>query len=228
MRGVRAYAVGHRHPGRRSTSPWSPCPRPAIDDVMGSCLAKGVTALVVRQRRLRRGRARTGVLRRAARSSTAARAHGMRVVGPERLGVANTDRRGAAQRHARPGPAAAGAGSASSASPARWASRSSPRRAERGLGLSTFVSAGNRADVSGNDLLQYWQTDPATDVVLLYLETFGNPRKFARVARRLARTKPIVAVKSGAAHAPGRAGSRAHAEPIDDASVQRAVRAGRA
>ena len=54
-----------------------------------------------------------------------------------------------------------------------------------GLGLSTFVSAGNRADVCGNDLLQYWERDPATDVVLLYLESFGNPRKFARLARRV-------------------------------------------
>jgi acyl-CoA synthetase (NDP forming) len=70
--------------------------------------------------------------------------------------------------------------------------------ARRGLGVSTFVSAGNRADVSGNDLLQYWETDDATDVVLLYLESFGNPRKFARLTRRLGRTKPIVAVKSGA------------------------------
>jgi acyl-CoA synthetase (NDP forming) len=66
----------------------------------------------------------------------------------------------------------------------------------RGLGLSSFVSAGNRADVSGNDLLQYWQDDPHTDVVLLYLETFGNPRKFARLARRMSRVKPVVAVAS--------------------------------
>ena len=69
--------------------------------------------------------------------------------------------------------------------------------ARRGLGVSTFVSAGNRSDVSGNDLMQYWQTDDATDLVLLYLESFGNPRKFVRVARRLGRRKPIVAVKSG-------------------------------
>ena len=59
------------------------------------------------------------------------------------------------------------------------------------------MSAGNKADVSGNDLLQYWDDDPATDVVLLYLESFGNPRTFARVARRLSRRKPIVAVKGG-------------------------------
>src|SRR3712207_3746171 len=67
----------------------------------------------------------------------------------------------------------------------------------RNLGLSSFVSAGNRADVSGNDLLQYWATDPATEVVLLHLESFGNPRKFARLARSVGRTKPVVAVKSG-------------------------------
>ena len=67
----------------------------------------------------------------------------------------------------------------------------------RGLGLSTFVSAGNRADVSGNDLLQYWEEDDATEVVLLYLESIGNPRKFSRIARRVSRRKPIIAVRSG-------------------------------
>ena len=71
------------------------------------------------------------------------------------------------------------------------------RAGELGLGISTFVSVGNKADVSGNDLLQYWEDDPDTDVILLYLESFGNPRKFARLARRVARAKPIVAVKSG-------------------------------
>ncbi len=67
----------------------------------------------------------------------------------------------------------------------------------RGLGISSFVSAGARADVSGNDLLQYWEDDPDTAVVLLYLETFGNPRKFGRLARRLGRMKPMVAVTTG-------------------------------
>ena len=71
--------------------------------------------------------------------------------------------------------------------------------AGRGLGLSTFVSAGNRADVSGNDLLQYWEEDTATEVVLLYLESIGNPRKFSRIARRVGRLKPVVAVKTGRA-----------------------------
>jgi acyl-CoA synthetase (NDP forming) len=69
--------------------------------------------------------------------------------------------------------------------------------ARSGLGLSTFVSAGNKADVSGNDLLCFWEQDPATTVCALYLESFGNPRKFARIAARVSRSKPIVAVKSG-------------------------------
>jgi acyl-CoA synthetase (NDP forming)/RimJ/RimL family protein N-acetyltransferase len=67
----------------------------------------------------------------------------------------------------------------------------------RGLGLSTFVSSGNRADVSGNDLMQFWASDESTDVVGLYLESIGNPRKFARVARRLAATKPVVVLTAG-------------------------------
>ncbi|MBW8766122.1 MAG: acetate--CoA ligase family protein, partial [Geodermatophilales bacterium] len=71
------------------------------------------------------------------------------------------------------------------------------RARSRNIGLSSFVSAGNRSDVSGNDLLQYWATDAATEVVLLHLESFGNPRKFARLARSVGRTKPVVAVKSG-------------------------------
>jgi acyl-CoA synthetase (NDP forming) len=68
---------------------------------------------------------------------------------------------------------------------------------ELGLGISTFVSVGNKADVSGNDLLEYWEHDPDTDVVLLYLESFGNPRKFTPIARRMARHKPIIVVKAG-------------------------------
>ena len=80
--------------------------------------------------------------------------------------------------------------------------------AGRGLGVSSFVSLGNKADVSGNDLLRFWEEDQNTDVILLYLESFGNPRKFSRIARRVARKKPIVAVKS-ARTASGRRGARA-------------------
>ncbi|MXR12570.1 hypothetical protein DR093_03185, partial [Mycoplasma flocculare] len=70
------------------------------------------------------------------------------------------------------------------------------RATRLGLGISTFVSAGNRADLSGNDLLQYWEEDPATKAVGLYLESIGNPRKFSRIARRVSRVKPVVVVKS--------------------------------
>jgi acyl-CoA synthetase (NDP forming) len=76
-----------------------------------------------------------------------------------------------------------------------------------GLGISSFVSVGNKADISGNDLLRYWEQDPRTDVVLLYLESFGNPRKFSRVARRVGQKKPIVVVKSGRTKAGTRATS---------------------
>ncbi len=80
---------------------------------------------------------------------------------------------------------------------------------ERGLGFSTFLSAGNRADISGNDLLQYWEEDAQTDIALLYLETFGNPRRFARIARRITCRKPILCVKSARSRA-GRTAARAH------------------
>jgi acyl-CoA synthetase (NDP forming) len=77
----------------------------------------------------------------------------------------------------------------------------------RGLGLSAFVSLGNKADLSGNDFLQFWETDDRTDVVLLYLESFGNPRKFGRIARRVSAAKPVIVVKSGRTAAGSRAAS---------------------
>lgn len=79
--------------------------------------------------------------------------------------------------------------------------------AELGMGLSSFASLGNKADVSGNDLIQYWEDDPDTRVILLYLESFGNPRRFARLARRVGRSKPIVVVKAGRSGAGSRAAS---------------------
>src|SRR5207302_9961550 len=79
--------------------------------------------------------------------------------------------------------------------------------AQRRLGFSAFVSIGNKADVSSNDLLEWWEDDPETDVVLLYLESFGNPRKFGRLAQRVARRKPILALKAGTTRAGARAAS---------------------
>src|SRR5207245_1333238 len=81
------------------------------------------------------------------------------------------------------------------------------KAAERQLGFSAFVSIGNKADVSSNDLLEWWEDDEASDVVLLYLESFGNPRKFARMAKRVARHKPILALKAGTTGAGQRAAS---------------------
>jgi succinyl-CoA synthetase alpha subunit/GNAT superfamily N-acetyltransferase len=75
------------------------------------------------------------------------------------------------------------------------------------LGISTFASIGNKADVSSNDLIQYWADDPRTAVILLYLESFGNPRKFGQLARAVGRSKPIVAVKAGRSDAGARAAS---------------------
>ncbi|MDR9452218.1 MAG: acetate--CoA ligase family protein, partial [Acidimicrobiia bacterium] len=86
------------------------------------------------------------------------------------------------------------------------------------IGISTFVSVGNKADISANDLLLYWEGDPATDVIVLYLESFGNPRRFARIAKRIARKKPILAVKSGRTSAGTRAAS-SHTGALASADV---------
>ncbi|HWS31619.1 MAG TPA: GNAT family N-acetyltransferase [Actinoplanes sp.] len=134
----------------------------------------------------------------------AARAAGLRVIGPSSFGIANTDP--AVRLNATLSPRLPMAGRVGFFSQSGALGVALLAEADRrGLGLSSFVSAGNRADVSGNDLLQYWQDDPGTDVVLLYLETFGNPRKFARLARRISRVKPVVAVSS-ATRPPGLSG----------------------
>jgi acyl-CoA synthetase (NDP forming) len=198
-------------------------PAAGVVDVVEQCGHKGVRGVVVMSggfsERDTADTGQSGAGRELERSLVAvARAHGMRVVGPNCLGVVNADpsvRLNATIAPQAPGRGRVGffcqsgaLGVAILAAAKRW-----------GLGLSTFVSAGNRADVSGNDLLQYWARDPATDVVLLYLESFGNPRKFARLARQVARTKPVVAVKTGryAAATPALA---ARAVPVPEERVQ--------
>jgi acetyl coenzyme A synthetase (ADP forming)-like protein len=132
------------------------------------------------------------------------RAHGGRLVGPNCLGIAVS----APRLNATFGPRALPAG------PVAFSSQSGAlglalleRANERGIGLSAFVSIGNKADVSSNDLLEYWEDDPETGVVALYLESFGNPRRFGRIARRVARQKPILAMKSGTTTMGARAAS---------------------
>jgi acyl-CoA synthetase (NDP forming) len=147
------------------------------------------------------------------------RGYGMRMVGPNCLGLLNTDPAVQLNASFSPGFPPPGRIAMSSQSGALGlAILALARRLQ--LGLSTFVSVGNKADVSGNDLLQYWEEDEQTDVVLLYLESFGNPRRFARIARRVSRRKPIIAVKSGRTGAGRRAaGSHTAALAADDVAV---------
>jgi acyl-CoA synthetase (NDP forming)/GNAT superfamily N-acetyltransferase len=165
-------------------------PAPEVAGVIAQCAAAGVSAVLV----VTAGFdpvARADLVRQV-------RGYGIRLVGPASLGIANAAIGMNAtlwpyvQRVGRVGffthSAALGIALLNAAG-------------RRGMGLSTFVSAGDRGDVSGNDLLQYWHDDPATDVVLLYLETFGNPRKFSRIARELTRRKPVVAVAPAGAGA---------------------------
>ncbi|MFI6181151.1 GNAT family N-acetyltransferase [Nonomuraea sp. NPDC051191] len=169
-------------------------PAEGVLDVVKECAEKGVHGLVV----VSSGFGETGASGRARQDELAriARSYGLRVVGPNCLGIANTApavKLNATLAATVPGRGRVGFFSQSGA----LGTALLQRVAQRGMGISSFVSAGNRADVSGNDLLQYWEEDDATEVILLYLESLGNPRKFTRLARRIARSKPIVVVKSG-------------------------------
>ncbi len=169
-------------------------PADAVHDVVLDCAAKGVHGMVV----VSSGFAETGEegRQRQRRLVGLARSYGLRLVGPNCLGIINTAADfslNASLSTVMPPRGRAGFFCQSGALGVAILERV----ARRGLGLSTFVSAGNRADVSGNDLLQYWEEDDDTEVVLLYLESIGNPRKFSRIARRVSRQKPVIAVKSG-------------------------------
>jgi acyl-CoA synthetase (NDP forming)/ribosomal protein S18 acetylase RimI-like enzyme len=214
VRGVRAYPSVVDIPDRVDLAVVA-VPADVVESVLDGALAKGVKTLLILSGGF--GEAGPRGLHAELRLVGEARAHGMRVVGPNALGVLNTDP--AIRLNATLAPRLPARGRAGFFCQSGALGTAILADAEaRGLGLSTFVSAGNRADVSGNDLLQYWETDPNTDLVLLYLESFGNPRKFARLARRLARTKPIVAVKSGR-HAV-RPQLAATSTEIDEPSVQ--------
>ena len=169
-------------------------PADAVSDVVLDCAAKGVHGLVV----ISSGFAEQGPKGRQQQRKLLglSRSHGLRLIGPNCLGIINTAPMMQLNASLAPNmPPRGRVGFFCQSGALGTAILESVSR--RGLGLSTFVSAGNRADVSGNDLLQYWQEDDATEVILLYLESIGNPRKFSRIARRVSHTKPIVAVKSG-------------------------------
>jgi acetyl coenzyme A synthetase (ADP forming)-like protein len=179
-------------------------PAVQVAEVARECGAAGARGLLV----ISAGFAEVGPegVERQRELVAACRAAGMRLIGPNCLGVVNTapDVRLNATFTGQPPPPG----------PIGFLSQSGglgiaiiEAASRMGLGLSSFVSNGNKADVSGNDLLEYWEHDAGTGVVLLYLESFGNPRRFARIARRVGASKPIVAVKSGRSPAGARATS---------------------
>jgi acyl-CoA synthetase (NDP forming)/RimJ/RimL family protein N-acetyltransferase len=169
-------------------------PAPGVAEVVEECGRKQVYGVVI----LSSGFAEAGPegAAREAEVLRVARSWGIRVVGPNCLGIINTDP--AVRLHATFAVAVPRRGRVSLLSESGMVGAAIIDRArEEGIGLSSFVALGNRADVSGNDLLQYWEADEHTDVVCMYIESFGNARHFSRLARRLTRAKPVVAVKAG-------------------------------
>ncbi|WP_326810501.1 GNAT family N-acetyltransferase [Streptomyces scopuliridis] len=196
-------------------------PAGQVPEAVADCGRHGVRGLVV----LSSGYAESGPegLERQRELVRQARSYGMRIIGPNAFGIINTAEAVRLNASLAPEPPDRGRiGLFTQSGAIGIALLSGLYR--RGAGLSSFISAGNRADVSGNDILQYWYEDPDTDVALLYLESIGNPRKFTRLARRTAALKPVVVVK-GARHSgsapPG------HAVPvtrIPDATVSALLR----
>jgi acetyl coenzyme A synthetase (ADP forming)-like protein len=179
-------------------------PAQDVVSVARECAAAGVRALVV----ISAGFAEAGDegARRQRELLSVCRDAGMRLVGPNCLGVLNTAAHVGLDATFAPHLAApGGVGFMSQSGGLGIAIIEAASRL--GIGLSSFVSVGNKADLSGNDFLRYWEQDAGTDVALLYLESFGNPRKFARIAPRFARKKPLIAVKSGRSAAGTRATS---------------------
>jgi acetyl coenzyme A synthetase (ADP forming)-like protein len=179
-------------------------PAAFVESVLDDCIARHVSAVVV----ISAGFGEIGqegrVIER--RLLEKVRAAGMRMVGPNCMGVINTDPE--VRMHATFAAAFPPSGNVamSSQSGALGLAVLDYARSLH-IGFSTFISVGNKADVSGNDLIQYWADDPRTNVILLYLESFGNPRKFVEIARRVGRQKPIVAVKAGRSAGGARAAS---------------------
>jgi acetyl coenzyme A synthetase (ADP forming)-like protein len=192
-------------------------PPVCVPAVVDDCGAAGVKSFVV----ITAGFAEIGAAGRAAQAALSAqvRAHGMRMLGPNCMGLLNTNP--LVRMNASFSPLTPPAGSIGFASQSGALGVAILRLAtERHIGLSSFVSVGNKADVSSNDLLEYWESDPATRVILLYLESFGNPRRFARLARRIGREKPIVALKAGRSPEGSRAaGSHTAALAVQDSTV---------
>jgi acetyl coenzyme A synthetase (ADP forming)-like protein len=205
VQGVTAYPSIREVPGPVDIA-FIAVPAPLVPDVARACGEHGVRGLVV----ISAGFAETGGEGPALQQELVAicRAYGMRIIGPNCMGIVNTD------------PAVGLNGTFSTSAPLEgrvgFLSQSGAvglaviaHTARLGMGLSSFLSVGNKADLSGNDVLSFWSEDPRTDVILLYLESFGNPVRFAHLAQRIGRAKPIVAVKSGRSEA-GRRAAASH------------------
>lgn len=179
-------------------------PAASVVEVATQCAEKGVKGMVV----ISAGFAEAGAdgVERQRRLVEICRQSGIRLVGPNCMGVINTSP--GVSMDATFAPDEPVRGRVGFLSQSGGLGIAVMARAQAlGSGVSSFVSVGNKADVSGNDLIQFWESDPETDLIMLYLESFGNPRKFARLAKRVSRTKPILAVKSGRTQAGSRATS---------------------
>jgi len=201
VQSVRAYPTLSAIPGAVDLAVLV-VPRAQVLAAVDECGAKGVKALVV----ITAGFAETGAEGKALQDELLQRVrrHGMRLVGPNGLGLLSTS----TKLNATFSPVWPPSGDVafSSQSGALGVAILEHAR-ELGLGIHHFVSVGNKADVSGNDLLEYWEKDPDVRVILLYLESLGNPRRFLEIARRVSRQKPILVVKSGRTEAGARAAS---------------------
>ena len=179
-------------------------PAAKVVEVAVACGRKGVKALVV----ISAGFSETGSEGKARQAELlgVCRSAGMRLIGPNCMGLANTNP--SVLLDATFAPVIPPRGSVGFSSQSGALGLAIMEFANSlGLGISTFVSVGNKADISGNDLLRYWESDDDTKVILLYLESFGNPKKFSEIARRVGRKKPIAVVKSGRSAAGARATS---------------------
>ncbi len=199
-------------------------PAARVAAVVDECVAKGVKALVV----ISAGFAESGPEGRAMEAALVDRIRdaGIRMIGPNCMGIINTDPAFKLNATFSPVYPPTGRVAFSTQSGALGLAILDYVR-KLNLGISSFASIGNKADVSGNDLIQYWSLDPRTDVILLYLESFGNPKKFGQIARRVGRHKPIVAVKAGRSSAGARAasshtGARATSDALVDTLLRQA------
>lgn len=190
-------------------------PREGVQAVAEECIARGVRGLVV----ISAGFSETGEegARRERRLRQAVRSAGVRMIGPNCMGVINTDPEASLNATFAPTPARRGSIGFVSQSGALGVAILNVAQ-DLGIGLTQFVSMGNKADVSGNDLVEHWEDDPETRVIAMYLESFGNPRRFTEIAKRVTRKKPILIVKSGRT-AEGARAATSHTGAIAGADV---------